>query len=118
MATRNEPERRTAPRRRREPRPYRTRRETVTERTKKDTTKPHKTTRGNPAMSPDNYPNAEAVFTTGPGEAVTYQYTRQGTYSDEYAAQPDLARYQSQEKAPPTGPGQEGTYPGRENNPT
>ena len=40
---------------------------------------------------PGSYPaepaNAEAVYTTGPGQAVEYNYTRLGTYSEDYAQQ-------------------------------
>lgn len=52
---------------------------------------------GDDAMNatPESYPaepaNAEAVYTTGPGQAVEYNYTRQGTYSEDYAQQQSQA---------------------------
>lgn len=48
---------------------------------------------GDQAMNavPNSFPaepaNAEAVYTTGPGQAVEYNYKRLGTYADEYAEQ-------------------------------
>lgn len=46
-----------------------------------------------PASRPDPA-NADAVYTTGPGQAVEYNYQRLGTYSEDYAQQ------QSQATAP------------------
>ena len=48
---------------------------------------------GDQAMNavPGGFPaepaNAEAVYTTGPGQAVEYNYVRQGTYAEDYAQQ-------------------------------
>jgi len=61
---------------------------TVTEQLKAKSTQS-----GEAAMNavPGSYPaepaNAEAVYTTGPGQAVEYNYTRQGTYADQYATE-------------------------------
>ena len=61
---------------------------TVTEQLKAKSTQS-----GEQAMNavPGSYPaepaNAEAVYTTGPGQAVEYNYTRQGTYADQYASE-------------------------------
>lgn len=57
------------------------------------------------AGAPDADAFDDAVYSTGPGEAVMYQYSRQGTYADEFASQ------QAQQSAVPagvsvTGPGQ------------
>ena len=79
---------------------------------------------GDQAMNavPNSFPaepaNAEAVYTTGPGQAVEYNYTRQGTYADQYATEA-----QAQQQAVSvqgdrvTGPGQNVTS-GAANNPT
>lgn len=47
-----------------------------------------------PNSTPAEPANAEAVYTTGPGQAIEYNYTRLGTYSEDYAQQ------QSQATAP------------------
>lgn len=57
------------------------------------------------AGAPDADAFDDAVYSTGPGEAVMYQYSRQGTYADEFASQ------QAEQSAVPagvsvTGPGQ------------
>jgi hypothetical protein len=82
--------------------------------------KEHSTQTGDQAMAaaPSSYPaepaNAEAVYTTGPGQAVEYNYTRQGTYAEDYAQQ------QSQQVTvngnPVAGTGQ--VMSGAANNPT
>jgi len=93
--------------------------QTVTEQLKAKSTQS-----GEAAMNavPGSYPaepaNAEAVYTTGPGQAVEYNYTRQGTYADQYASE-----QQAQQAAVSvqgdrvTGPGQMVTS-GAANNPT
>lgn len=40
-----------------------------------------------PGMYPPDSPNDPAVYTTGPGTVVAYNYDRQGTYAEEYAIQ-------------------------------
>jgi hypothetical protein len=69
------------------------------------------------AATPSSYPaepaNAEAVYTTGPGQAVEYNYTRQGTYADEYATQQSQVQVAGD---PVAGAGQ--VYGGAANNPT
>jgi hypothetical protein len=76
---------------------------------------------GDQAMNavPNSYPaepaNAEAVYTTGPGQAVEYNYTRQGTYADQYAEQ--QSQVVTVQGNPVAGPGQIVTS-GAANNPT
>ena len=40
-----------------------------------------------PGLYPAEPANADAVYTTGPGQAVEYNYVRQGTYAEDYAQQ-------------------------------
>jgi hypothetical protein len=76
---------------------------------------------GDQAMNatPSAYPaepaNAEAVYTTGPGQAVEYNYTRQGTYAEDYAQQ-QMQQVPVQGMTV-TGVGAPG-YTGQANNPT
>lgn len=67
-----------------------------------------------PGQRPAEPANAEAVYTTGPGQAVEYNYTRQGTYSEDYARQQSEIMVQGN---PVAGPGQVVTS-GAANNPT
>lgn len=67
-----------------------------------------------PGQRPAEPANAEAVYTTGPGQAVEYNYTRQGTYSEDYARQQSEIMVQGN---PVSGPGQVVTS-GAANNPT
>ena len=67
-----------------------------------------------PGQHPAEPANAEAVYTTGPGQAVEYNYTRQGTYSEDYARQQSEIMVQGN---PVSGPGQVVTS-GAANNPT
>ena len=66
-----------------------------------------------PGQRPAEPANAEAVYTTGPGQAVEYNYTRLGTYSEDYAAQQSQVMVQGN---PVAGPGQMVTS-GAANNP-
>jgi hypothetical protein len=68
-----------------------------------------------PGLYPADPPNAQAVFTTGPGQAVEYNYVRvDGTGAEEYA----LAQSQQSAAVPPiAGSGQTLTS-GAANNPT
>ena len=59
---------------------------------------------------PVNPPDDQAAFSTGPGQAVQYEYTRQDMYAEQYA-QEQLAAEQQQSTAgagPVPGPGQVG----------
>ncbi len=67
-----------------------------------------------PGLYPAEPANAEAVYTTGPGQAVEYNYARQGTYAEDYAAQ-QTVKVQGD---PVTGTGAAGFTPGAANNPT
>jgi hypothetical protein len=63
---------------------------------------------------PVNPPDDQAAFSTGPGEAVQYDYTRQDMYAEQYA-QEQLAAQQQQSTAgagPVPGPGQAGVTTG------
>jgi hypothetical protein len=70
--------------------------------------------RAAPGLYPAEPANAEAVYTTGPGQAVEYNYVRQGTYAEDYANQ-QTVRVQGDT---PTGNGAAGFTPGAANNPT
>ena len=58
-------------------------------------------------QQPADYPNEQAAYSTGPGEAVQYHYTRQDLYNEQYA-QETLAAMQSAGSAAVPGPGQTG----------
>jgi len=70
--------------------------------------------RAAPGLYPAEPANAEAVYTTGPGQAVEYNYVRQGTYAEDYAQQ-QTVKVQGDTV---TGTGAAGFTPGAANNPT
>lgn len=78
--------------------------QTVTEKLKEKSTQS-----GDQAMAatPDTRPaepaDADAVYTTGPGQVVAYDYQRQGTYAEDYAQQQSQVSVQGN---PIAGPGQ------------
>lgn len=69
-----------------------------------------------PGLYPADPANAQAVFTTGPGQAVEYNYVRvDGTGAEEYA----LAQSQQSAPVPPiAGYGGQAVTSGAANNPT
>lgn len=47
------------------------------------------------SAQPADYPNDDAVFTTGPGQAVQYHYTRQDLYNEQFAQEQIAAEQES-----------------------
>src|SRR5262249_56057199 len=65
-------------------------------------------------LQPKDYPNDQAAFSTGPGQAVQYQYSRQDLFNEQYA-QEQVAAAQNTATAGSAavpGPGQVGVSSG------
>ena len=72
-------------------------------------------------LSPQDYPNYDAAFSTGPAEAVQYHYSRQDLYNEQYAAAQIAAEQQQTTTGAMAvpGPGQMSVaFGGMANNPT
>jgi hypothetical protein len=68
------------------------------------------------AGQPQDYPDEAAAFSTGPGEAAQYHYTRQDLYNEQYAQEQVAADQQAPGYG--SGPGQVSIRSGMANNPT
>lgn len=65
-------------------------------------------------LQPQDYPNGQAAFSTGPGQAVQYQYSREDMFNEQYA-QEQIAAAQNTAgagSAAVPGPGQVGVSSG------